>query len=213
MTEAQAFGVRRRLLGPHPLRRITVWAVAALVVYFLANLAQVWWVGRSDGVRRSDAIVVMGAAQYDGRASPQLAARLDHALALYEDAYAPIIVVTGGKQPGDRFTEAESSTAYLVDRGVPVEAIRQENEGRTSFESLQGAAELLDAEGLNSVILVSDPFHSLRIRLTAEGLGLDAVTSPTRTSPVTGAAAAAREVKEAAGVSLGRIIGFSRLPT
>jgi uncharacterized SAM-binding protein YcdF (DUF218 family) len=181
--------------------------------YFLANLAQVWWVGRSDQARPVDAIVVMGAAQYDGRPSPQLAARLDHAVELFQDGVAPVVVVTGGKQPADRFTEAEASATYLVALGVPESAIASEQTGRTSYESLANAAALLAERGLDRVLLVSDPFHSLRIRLIAEEVGLTAYTSPTRTSPVTGTTAFAKQLKEAAGVAVGRLIGFSRLPT
>ena len=95
--------------------------------------------------RPADAIVVLGAAQYDGRPSPQLAARLDHVVTLYEQGVAPVVVVTGGKQPNDRFTEAESSAQYLVDRGVPAEAIVMETSGRTTSESMAGTADLLDA--------------------------------------------------------------------
>ena len=89
--------------------------------YYAVTLVQVYQTGRSDQARPVDAVVVMGAAQYDGRPSPQLAARLDHVVTLYDDGVAPLVVVTGGKQAGDRFTEAESSAQYLVDRGVPAD--------------------------------------------------------------------------------------------
>ena len=124
---------------------------------------------------------------------------------------APIVVVTGGSQPGDRFTEAEASAAYLVERGVPSDVIVQEQDGRSSWESLANVADLLEGTGVERILLVSDPFHSLRIRLTAEELGFEAYTSPTRSSPVTGASALSREAKEAAGIAAGRIIGFERL--
>ncbi len=181
--------------------------------YYLVTFVQVWWVGRSDGARPAEAIVVLGAAQYDGRPSPQLAARLDHAAELFSDGVAPIVVVTGGKQPGDRFTEAEASAIYLQAIGVPSTAVVQETAGRTSYESIRNAADLLTERGLDEVVLVSDPFHSLRIRLIAEELGLSAATSPTRTSPVGGSTALGKEFKEAAGIALGRIIGFSNLPS
>lgn len=185
--------------------------VVAGLAYYAVTFFQVWSTGRRDEARPVDALVVLGAAQYDGRPSPQLAARLDHAVELWAAGVAPVVVVTGGNQPGDRFTEAEASAAYLIERGVPAEAIVSEGEGRSSWESLEGVAELLDPLGAQSVLLVSDPFHSLRIRLTAEELGLEAYTSPTRTGTVTGASARLREAKEAAGVALGRIIGFERL--
>lgn len=172
-----------------------------------------WWVGRSDSARPTGAIVVMGAAQYDGRPSPQLAARLDHVVELYAKGLAPLVVVTGGKQPGDRFTEAAASQLYLVTRGVPASAIVEEDSGRTSYESLEHVAVLLTDRKVHDIVLVSDPFHSLRIRLIAEELGFHASTSPTRTSPVHGRRVFVKELKEAAGIALGRIIGFSHLPT
>lgn len=187
---------------------VAVVAVAAL--WFLFNLWQVHRVGNSDQARPVDAIVVMGAAQYDGRPSPQLAARLDHVVELWDRGLAPLVVTTGGNQPGDRFTEAQASADYLVDRGVPADAIEQVG-GATSYDSIVEAADLLHDRGLDRVLLVSDPYHSLRIRLVAEERGLTAYVSPTRTSPVQGGTAFWREVKEAAGISVGRIIGFDRL--
>ncbi len=156
---------------------------------------QVHSTGRSDQARPVDAIVVMGAAQYDGRPSPQLAARLDHAVDLWRRASPRFVVVTGGNQPGDRFTEAEASANYLIDRGVPAEAILQETVGHSSYASLDGVADLLQQRGLFRVLLVSDPFHSLRSRLIAQELGLVAYVSPTRTSPVRGKAACRRSSK------------------
>ncbi|MGD9700809.1 MAG: YdcF family protein [Acidimicrobiia bacterium] len=185
--------------------------VVAAFCYLVVTYVQVWSTGRKDQARPVDAIVVMGAAQYDGRPSPQLAARLDHAFDLWQLGLAPIVVVTGGNQPGDRFTEAEASAAYLVERGVPSDVIVQEQQGRSSWESLANAADLFSAGGIERILLVSDPFHSLRIRLIAEELGFEAYTSPTRSSPVSGATARGREAKEAVGVAVGRIIGFERL--
>ncbi len=186
-------------------------AIALAIAYFLVTLYQVWSTGNADQARPVDAIVVMGAAQYDGRPAPVLASRLDHALDLYRQGLADTIVVTGGKQPLDRFTEAAASAQYLERRGVPESAIVQETAGRSSYDSLRGAARLLAAQGKRRVLLVSDPYHSLRIKGIAEEVGLDALTSPTRTSPITGMAAFRRMVKEAAGVSLARAIGYERL--
>ena len=130
---------------------------------------------------------------------------------LYEDGVAPLIVVTGGKQPSDRFTEAEASAQYLVDRGVPSEAIAMEGAGRTTYQSLAGAAELLDQRGLDRVVLVTDPYHALRSRLIAQDVGLTAYVSPTPTSVVRGGNSVRRHLAEAAAVALGRIIGFDHL--
>lgn len=188
-----------------------VLAVVVLVaLYYVTNLWLVHRTGNSDQARPVDAIVVMGAAQYDGTPSPQLAARLDHVVELWDQGLAPTVVTTGSNQPGDRFTEAEASANYLIDRGVPADAIQQVG-GATSYDSLRLARDLLWSQDAQSVLLVSDPFHSLRIRLVAQELGLTAYVSPTRTSPVQGASRLWHEVKEAAGISVGRIIGFDRL--
>jgi uncharacterized SAM-binding protein YcdF (DUF218 family) len=187
-------------------------ALAAFVVlYSLVSLWQVWSTGRSDQARPVDAIVVLGAAQYDGRPSPQLAARLDQVVELWPQDLAPLVIATGGNQPGDRFTEAEASANYLIDRGVPENAILLEDAGSTTYESLEDVAEILEARGLDSVLIVTDPYHALRSRLIAQEVGMVAYVSPTDTSVVTGVSSAKRQLGEAAGVAVGRIIGFERL--
>lgn len=191
--------------------RLLALAFVAVIVYVGVTFLQVWSTGRSDQARPVDAIVVMGAAQYDGTPSPQLAARLDHAAVLYADGLAPIVVVTGGKQSGDRFTEAEASAAYLVDRGVPDSAIVRENNGHTTYQSLGGVADLLEARGLDRVLIVTDPFHSLRSRLMAQDVGLTAYVSPTPSSVVTGGTELRHEVEEALGIAVGRLIGLDRI--
>ena len=185
--------------------------VGVAVLYFLVTLAQVWTTGRTQDAAPVDAIVVMGAAQYDGRPSPQLAARLDHVVDLWPQGVAPLVVVTGGNIPGDRFTEAEASAAYLAERGIPLDALVLENDGSTSYESLEAAADLLEARGLDEVLIVTDPYHALRSRLIAEEVGLDATVSSTDTSVVTGGESLRRHLKEAGGVAIGRVIGFERL--
>ena len=201
---------RRRRIWPRVLLVLAgVFAIVAL--YLLVTLWQVWSTGRSDEARPVDAIVVMGAAQYDGRPSPQLAARLDHVIDLWPEGDAPLVVVTGGNRPGDRFTEAEASAAYLEEAGIPESAILQEGEGTSSYESLEGVDALLEARGLDRVLIVTDPYHALRSKLIAEELGLTASVSPTPTSVVTGSKALERHLAEAAGVAVGRIIGFDRL--
>ena len=183
----------------------------ALVGYYFVSFVQVRSVGASNQARPVDAIVVMGAAQYDGRPSPQLKARLDHVVELWRQGVAQLVVVTGGNQPGDRFTEAEASAKYLIAHGVDPTKIAEEDGGHSSWESLVTVANLLHERNLSSVLLVSDPYHSLRIRLIAQELGLTAYVSPTRTSPVRGGNAIGRQMKEAVGVAVGRIIGFDRL--
>lgn len=201
---------RPRRRGWRRARRIAFALFAVLALYYLVSLWQVWRTGESDQARPVDAIVVMGAAQYDGRPSPQLAARLDHVVELWDRGIAPVVVTTGGKRVGDRFTEAEASADYLIARGVPANAIVQVS-GATSYDELRAARDVLHGRGLQSVLLVSDPFHSLRIRLVAQELGLTAYVSPTRSSPVRGTTKLTRELKEAAGVAVGRIIGFDGL--
>lgn len=184
------------------------------LVYGCINVAQVWWVGRSDQARAVDAIVVLGVAQYDGRPSPQLQARLDHALTLFHEGAAPLVITTGGNQPGDRFTEAEASADYLV-KGLGIDyqwaEILQENTGSTTRESLIGVRDIMQSRGLHSILIVTDPYHSLRSRLIAQDLGLVAYVSPTRTSPLRGASAVSRHVREALGVAVAHLIGFANL--
>jgi uncharacterized SAM-binding protein YcdF (DUF218 family) len=205
-----ADGRRRR----NHLRRGLFAALLVVVVvvgYYAISLFQVWSTGRSDYTGRADAIVVMGAAQYDGRPSPQLAARLDHVAELWPRGRAPLVVVTGGKRPGDRFTEAQASARYLEDRGVPAGSILLEDQGTNSYDSLRGVAEQLRARGLHEVVIVTDPYHALRSKLIAEQLGLRAHVSPTPTSVVHGREQVTRELREAAGVALGRLIGFQHI--
>ena len=191
--------------------RIALAVFAIGFIYLSAVFVQVWAAARRDDARPADAIIVLGAAQFDGRPSRILAARLDHAIDLYRRGIAPVIVVTGGKQPGDRFTEASASATYLHDHHVPESAILRETNGRTSWQSLAAAARFLKQRHLDSVVLVSDPYHSARIEDLAHEVGLKAVTSPTRTSPIKGAGEWRRLVTETIRVAAGRIFGYDRL--
>jgi uncharacterized SAM-binding protein YcdF (DUF218 family) len=181
-----------------------------VILYLAVTFAQVWWVSRRDDAQPAQAIVVFGTAQYDGEPSPVLAARLDHAIDLYQRKLAPVVVVTGGNQPGDRFTEASASAAYLLARGIPDEDVLREVSGTSSWQSLAAVSEFLAERDINEVLLVSDPFHSLRISAMAEELGLDGHASPTRTSPIAGATEIEYMARETVAVAVGRIIGFRR---
>ena len=192
-------------------RRVGLVVLLAAVLYYVVTFVQVWWAARHDDTRRSDAIVVLGAAQYNGTPSPVFRARLDHAAALYRQGIAPMIVVTGGKIAGDEFTEAGAGADYLHTLGIPDDVILRETTSRNSWESLRASARFLKARGVRRVVLVSDPFHSLRIRLIAEEIGFDAVTSPTETSPIHGLAEWRRFFGEGLRVAAGRIFGFGRL--
>jgi uncharacterized SAM-binding protein YcdF (DUF218 family) len=183
----------------------------AVLAYFTFTFTQVAFGAVHDEAREAEAIVVLGAAQYDGVPSPVFRARLDHAADLYEQGLAPVVVVTGGGQPGDRYSEARAAAEYLYTRGVPDEAQRREVDGRSSWESLSAAARFLREEGIDRVLLVSDRWHSYRIESIARDEGLDAYTSPTPTSPYTFGTTLQRMVRETGAVALGRVIGYRRL--
>ncbi|MDQ1434760.1 MAG: hypothetical protein QOF59_1576 [Actinomycetota bacterium] len=191
--------------------RIAIALFALLLTYLSVVFVQVWLAARRDDARPADAIVVLGAAQFDGRPSKILAARLDHAVDLYRRGIAPVVVVTGGRQAGDRFTEATVGASYLHDHAVPERALLRETTGRTSWQSLAAASRFLKERKLTSVVLVSDPYHSARIEDLAHDVGLKAATSPTRTSPIKGAGEWRRFVTETIRVAAGRIFGYGRL--
>lgn len=192
--------------------RIAALIAGVAVLYVALTTFEVWRVGRDTTSARFDAIVVMGAAQYDGRPSPQLAARLNHVVELWNLGVAPRVVVTGGNQPGDRFTEASASKDYLVERGVPAAAIAEESQSRSTWEAFANLRLLVDDSTIDvddeAIVIVTDPFHSLRSRLIAEENGFAATTSATSTSPVDGSSAMTKHLKEGVGVAIGRIIGF-----
>ena len=201
----------RALDWPKVLRRALVAAVVLAALYFGVTFFQVWRTSRHDGARKAQAVIVLGAAQYDGRPSAVLRARLDHAADLWHKGIAPVVVVTGGKAEGDRFTESQAGANYLHTKGVPDEAILREATGRSSWESLSSAARFLRQRGIRDVVLVSDPFHAARIHGIAAELGLSSATSPTRTSPIRGLSEFRHMVTETAQVGVGRVIGFRRL--
>jgi uncharacterized SAM-binding protein YcdF (DUF218 family) len=131
-----------------------------------------------------DAIVVMGAAQFNGRPSAVLQARLDTTFRVWQDGMAPLVIVTGGKMPGDAFTESEASRDYLVDQGVPESAIILENEGRNSEDSLAGVSRIARDRGIEDVLIISDGFHLFRSKLIADDLGLNPAGVPVDDSPI-----------------------------
>ena len=196
------------------LRRVATILVAVGVVLaavVCVNVSQVWIAGRTDDRGPVDAIVVMGAAQYDGRPTPQFQARLDHALELWMNGVAPIIVTTGGNQPGDRFTEGGSGAKYLNERGVDASSLIIEESGSTTRRSLLGVVELLRQRGAQHVVVVTEPFHALRSKLIAQDLGLRVALSSTRTSPMGGREALRRHVEEGFGITIAQFVGFDTL--
>jgi len=152
---------------------------------WLTSLGAVLTWALEDDAQQADAIIVMGAAQYRGHPSPALRARLDHALALWHRGLAARLVLTGGIGEGDSVSEAAVGRAYVVRLGVPDTAVLLENQGRTSSQSLRGAVELLHARHLNTAIVVSDPFHMLRLEILGRRLGIDPYTSPALPTPAT----------------------------
>lgn len=169
---------------PSLLARLTRAVLLIVVVSWIASLAAVLLWERRDDAVRADAIVVLGAAQYDGRPSPVLRARLDHALSLWARHLAPRLVLTGGMGDGDTTSEAAVGRRYAVKHGVPDSAILTETRGRTTAESMQRVAAMMDTIHGREVILVSDPFHMLRLSILARRFDLVPRTSPTRTSPI-----------------------------
>jgi uncharacterized SAM-binding protein YcdF (DUF218 family) len=162
------------------VRRIVTALVLTCLLVLVGTAASVWWVARQDDRPVSDAIVVLGASQFDGRPSSVFKARLEHALGLYEDGVAPIVVTVGGGAPGDRTTEADSGARYLENRGADAVAVA---EGRDTLESLRAVEGLFAERGWESAVIVTDPWHALRSRTMARDLGLDAESSPTRAGP------------------------------
>jgi uncharacterized SAM-binding protein YcdF (DUF218 family) len=194
----------------HGRRRMLLRALLLLLVlvvgYVGVTFVQVWAASRRDGARSADAVVVLGAAQYDGRPSPVLEGRLDHALELYEDGLVKVIVVTGGKQDGDRFTEAYVGSTYLRGKGVPEGDLRLEVQGRNTWESLAAAARILHDEDMDQAILVTDGYHALRVDAIADELGIEASVSPSRRGGTL-----RQLVEETGAVAVGRVLGFRRL--
>jgi uncharacterized SAM-binding protein YcdF (DUF218 family) len=164
--------------------------LALIVVFVLGGVLatafttfRIWQVGNQDGRHGADAIVVLGTAQYNGRPSPALAARLDHAIELYLEGDARWFITTGGNQPGDWTTEAEVGRKYAIAHGVPEAAILFENTGGTTYESMINVRALMAAHDLHSALFVSDRSHMLRVLLLAHDQGIEAWSSPTETSP------------------------------
>jgi uncharacterized SAM-binding protein YcdF (DUF218 family) len=178
-------GLSERHVG-RDLVRIAL--VGSLLVALAAAAAafRIWQQGMTDEQQPADAIVVLGAAQYDGRPSPVFEARLEHAVQLWHSGIAKAFVVTGGKLEGDRTTEAAVARAYAIEHGVPAEAIFGEDTAHNTLASLGAVSKLLDERGMASAVFVSDPTHMLRVLRIADDLGIDAYGSPTTTSPVWG---------------------------
>jgi uncharacterized SAM-binding protein YcdF (DUF218 family) len=166
------------------IRRIlTIVVVAIFALWVISATAVLIWAAR-DEARPAQAIVVLGAAQYAGKPSPVLRARLDHALDLWNRHLASLLILTGGTGSGDTTSEAAVGRSYARKHGVPDSAILVESEGRTTSASMRAVAGMLEVRGMQSALLVSDPFHMLRLRILARRFGFTPYTSPTQTSPI-----------------------------
>jgi uncharacterized SAM-binding protein YcdF (DUF218 family) len=190
--------------------RIVSLLVTALVVYLAVSLVQVWLTSRHYDPHAAQAIMVMGAAEYNGTPTLDLQARLNEAALLFDKHYAPLIVVTGGREKGDAYTEAGAGATYLEKKGIPVADILQAG-GNNTYENVADAAPLLLARHARTVLVSTDPFHEARSMAIASSLGLDPSPTPTQTSPITGWSTVPYFLKEGVGVGLGRIIGFNHL--
>ena len=165
------------------LTRLAIAVVAAAAILGAYAAYRIWEQGDRDERRPAAAIVVLGAAQYNGRPSPVFRARLEHAVSLYHEGLAPLLVVTGGKAEGDRTTEAAAARQFAIEHGVPDEAILVEDEGRTTLESLQAVGQMLRDRKITTALFVSDRAHMLRVLRIAHDEGLVGYGSPTTTSP------------------------------
>lgn len=163
--------------------RVLLGAVAVVVLTPLTVGARVWYQARQDERPTSDAIIVLGAAQYNGKPSPTLEWRLRHALTLYRGGVAPRIITVGGKQPGDNYTEAAAGRHWLIDHGVPSSRVLAVPEGSDTLQSFEAIGLEYDKRGWRSAVIVTDPWHGLRSKRMAEGNGIKAAASPTRSGP------------------------------
>jgi len=193
------------------LWRVVLASMAVVVVvvvgYVAVTFAQVWMASDRDHARASDAVVVLGAAQWNGQPSPVFQQRLDHAADLHQQGLAPVIVVTGGKQDGDLVTQGAAAYDYLRGLGIADEALLVEVDGTDTYTELAASAAILDAAGIGKqVLLVTDGYHSLRTSMIATEVGMDPAVSP-----ASGGGGGAELVRETAAVAAGRMVGFRRL--
>ena len=188
-------------------RRIVGGVFAAALLYFTVTFTQVWWASRRDDRAPASAIVVLGAAQWNGKPSPVLKARLDHSVELYHEGVARTIIVTGGKQDGDKVGEGKAGYDYLRAQGIPDAALKIEVDGEDTYEQLSASAAILDKAKLGrSVVIVSSPYHAFRSSAIAEEVGLQP-----HFSPASDESTLAALFRESEATAAGRIISYRRL--
>lgn len=195
--EAPSFKIR-------PLRAAVLVAVL-LVGYVGTTFVDIWYATRRSADGEASAALVLGAAQYNGTPSPVLVRRLDEAANLYNSGRVDMIVVTGGQQEGDVTTEAKAGYDYLRRQGIPDGDLRLEVQGDSTYTSMAAAARFLRNERIDDVILVTDAYHTRRVELIAEEVGLVAEVS------AVGDADFNELMRETVAISVGRVVGFRRL--
>jgi uncharacterized SAM-binding protein YcdF (DUF218 family) len=206
--------VRSDSIDPEPTeavlpRRRRNWIASAarflflylFAVVFLSTLGWCIWVymqieryAYEDQAAPADVICVFGAAEYSGRPSPVLRARLDHALALYEHGIAPVVLTLGGSAPGDTYSEGQVGEAYLMANGVPQKAIIAETQSRTTEEQALRIVVIARTNGYHRIVIVSDPAHLFRIREICTSEGLTVLTSPRQQVSAVGSASEWQQV-------------------
>jgi len=209
----KAHAERPPLTFGQKLKRVVFGLATVLVLvalYVATTMYQVWSLSSVDnaevGSGPYDAIVVLGAAQYNGEPSPVFAARLDRAHELFDDGFSDIIITTGSKQAGDTYTEGYAGYEYLRDQGVPDDSIRVIIDGSNTWEELSATAAVMEDEERTSVLMVSDPYHNYRIARIADEVGLEPFVAPTDTDSTF-----SDYTRETVANSIGQITGFRRL--
>jgi len=198
------------IFGPFKLiLRIISAVVSILIIYFAITFVQIWLTGHEHSTRHAQAILVFGTTEDNGTPSPELQARLDQALVLWHKGRAPWIAVTGGKRPGDQFTEAGVSAAYLEGKGVPASKILV-GAGTNTWQNVQTVVSKLKAHHIRTVLTVTDPFHEDRAMAISSSQGLTPFPSPVRNSPTVKHSLWKYYAKETFEVGIGRIIGYGR---
>jgi len=198
------------IFGPIKLIiRIVTLLISVVIVYFAITFVQIWMTGHEHSTKHAQAILVFGTTEDNGTPSPELRARLDQALILWHKDRAPWIAVTGGKRPGDAFTEADVSVTYLESHGVPASRILK-GSGTDTWENVATVLPKLKSHGITTVLTVTDPFHEDRAMAIASSQGLTPYPSPVRNSPTVKHSLWKYYLKETFEVGIGRIIGFQR---
>ena len=196
------------IFGPIKLiLRIIMTLITVVIIYFAVTFVQIWMTGHEHSTKDAQAILVFGTTEDNGTPSPELQARLDQALVLWHKVRAPWIAVTGGKRPGDDFTEAEVSATYLEAHGVPRSKILK-GSGTDTWENVATVLPKLTSHDIKTVLTVTDPFHEDRAMAISSSQGLMPYPSPVRNSPTVKHSLWKYYLKETFEVGVGRIIGF-----